>query len=221
MRPFFITLSFFLFSHSYGQDSLSNIIANNTCSCLNNNKNQRAIVYNDVVKCVNDENEKQSDFYVKEGIRKYGDSVTESQAIGFAKEIGLQVSLKLIKACPVYRNIMDTARYSLYSYMNKDSLINEIYKMNQIDVKDRSLNFYVKRCKMFFWLSKIKDAFEDAEQILALNSTNELGLHVKAMYLELNHDYDSALKIYTDLYNNSNNPRYAIDATLVKFKLQN
>ncbi|MEY2916820.1 MAG: hypothetical protein RIS73_534, partial [Bacteroidota bacterium] len=62
---------------------------------------------------------------------------------------------------------------------------------------------------------------EDAAEILIVNSSNELGMHVKAMYLELNHNYDSALKIYTNLYNKSNNPRYAIDVALVKIKMKN
>jgi hypothetical protein len=213
----FSVLFLLVFYNSYCQDSLSGVMAKELCSCLMNKKINQVVIYNDAIQCVAQVNEKESDFYMREGVRIYGDSITETQATTFAKEIGLKVSLESIKNCPVYRNLIDTARYSMYSYLNRDSLLVELSKINQN--KDHNLNFYLKRCKIFFWLSQLKDAYTDAGQILILSSTNELGLHIKAMYLESKYDYIPALEIYNTLYQKSKNPRYAIDVALVKYKI--
>ena len=164
--------------------------------------------------------ENQSELFENEGIAKYGNSITEKESSVFAKEIGLKSSLNLIENCSTYRKLIDTARYSLYSYLNRDSLLTEISKLNLMDSSIRNVNFYIKRCRMLFWIVNFEDAFKDAQQILILDKTNQLGLHVTAMHMELNKEYSRALEIYKNLYNISSNPRYAIDEALVQWKLK-
>ena len=178
MRLIFVTLFIVFYNVANCQDTLYNVLTKNICNCLNYKKVRGFLTYNDAINCVNKENENQSELYIQEGILKYGESVTETQAIQFAKDFGLNVSLKLIDSCSSYRELMDTARYSLYNYLNKDSLIKEIAKLKLINTNDRNLNFYIKRARMLFWVSNFKDAFEDAEQILKIDSTNQLGLHI-------------------------------------------
>ena len=220
MKILFGTVFIFFFNISYAQNTVSNIIAKNVCNCLRNKLSQGTLIYKDAVNCINFENEAQSELYINEAVQKYGDSPTSSQAIQYAKDVGLNVSLNLIDSCSSYRELMDTARYSLYSYLDKDSLLTEISKLNLADTSNRKLNFYTKRAKMLFWISNIKEAAQDARQILKIDSTNQLGLHISAMQFELNHDYESALNIYTALYKTSNNPRYAIDAAIAKWKIK-
>ena len=216
LRFLFLIILLIHFTHSYCQDSLCSIIAKNVCTCLND---KEIINYKTTVDCVNTEMQNQSELFANEGIAKYGNSISEKESNLFGKEVGLKVSLRLIENCSTYRNIMDTARYSLYSYLNRDSLLTKISKLNLTDSINRNLNFYVKRCRMLFWIANFEDAFKDAQKILILDNTNQLGLHVTAMHMELNKEYSGALKIYKNLYNISSNPRYAIDEALVQWKL--
>lgn len=217
LRLVFSIILLLQFLHSYCQDSLCILIAKNVCICLNS---KEIINYKIAVDCVNSEMENQSELFEKEGVAKYGISISEKESSEFAKEIGLKSSLNLIENCSTYTKLMDTARYSLYSYLNRDSLLTEITKLNLMDSSIRNLNFYIKRCRMLFWIVNFEGAFKDAQQILILDNTNQLGLHVTAMHMELNKDYPGALEIYKNLYNISSNPRYAIDEAIVQWKFK-
>ena len=173
---------------SFCQDALYNIISKNVCSCLTEKKDE-VLSYKVAVLCLNTEMENNSESFEDQMTQKYGEDISKDEAAQFAKEFGLQVALKLIDSCPDYRGLMDTARYSLYSYLNKDSIINQITILNSVDSVNRHLNFFLKRAKMLFWISDFKNASKDAEQILKWDSTNQLALHITAINLEIEHHY--------------------------------
>lgn len=219
MKLIFIIFFLLLTKSSFCQDSLYNIVSRNICNCLTDKKVE-GLSYKVAASCVNTEMGNISEQFEHQIIQKYGNDVSDEESIKFGKKLGLQISLKLIESCPNYRGLMDTARFSLYSYLNKDSLIKQISILNSSDSINRNVNFFLKRAKMLFWVSDFSNATKDAEEILKFDSTNQLALHITAINFEFAHNYAAALKIYNSLYVKYNNPRYAIDAELVKWKLK-
>lgn len=219
MRLILVIFLLLLIKFSFCQISLYHTVSKNVCSCLADKKGE-GLSYKVAVSCINTEMENISEDFRNQMTQEYGNDISAEESTQFAKEFGLQVALELIDSCPNYRGLMDTARYSLYSYLNRDSVINQISILNSKDSLNRNLNFFVKRAKMLFWISDFKNAEKDAENILKLDSTNQLALHIKAINLEIKDNYASALKIYNFLYYKYKNPRYEIDAALVKWKIK-
>jgi tetratricopeptide (TPR) repeat protein len=213
MKALLLALTLFIVSSGFAQSTLDSIFSNDVCNCLHQNKISSAIDFQNCYLRATNQNYKQIDREIK----LYKDTLRASLH-SFANQMYDRISVSMIYTCPAYYKLIDTWRYTEMYGVNKDSIKNEIWKMNNNSVYGHDEIFFTNRGMMYFKISDLDNALKDFDKALKLNSSSLQSLIFKAWTMELKQNYDEAYSVYTNLATLTSKNEFNILAAIAKLK---
>ena len=213
MKPFFLALTLFIVSASAAQSALDSVFSNDICICLHQNMISSSADYQNCYLRATNQNYKQID---KE-IKLHKDTLRASSH-NFANQMYDRISVSMVYTCPAYYKLIDTWRYAEMYGVNKDSIKNEISKMNNNSVYGHDEVFFTSRGMMYFKISDLDNALKDFDKALLLNSGSLQSLIFKAWAMELKQNYDKAYTIYSQLAALTGKNEFNVLAAIAKLK---
>jgi len=213
MKPYLLALTLFIVYDSAAQNALDSIFSSDVCHCLHHNTILSPTDFQNCYLRATNQNYKQIDKQIK----LHTDTLHPS-ARSFANRMYERISVNMIYSCPDYFKLIDTWRYTEMYGVNKDSIKNEIGKMNNNSAYGRDELFYTNRGMMYFKISDLDNALKDFELALLLNSGSIQSLIFKAWCLELKQKFDEAYSIYMQLAAISGKNEFNILAAMVRLK---
>lgn len=213
MKAFVLTLTLFIVWSCGAQTALDSIFSNDVCTCLHQNTILSPADYQNCYVRAIHQNYKQ----LNKEVKLHTDTLRPSSH-SFANEMYDRISVNMISTCPTYYKLIDTWRYTEMYGVNKDSIKNLIWKMNNNSGYGHDELFYTNRGMMYFRISDLDNALKDFDKALLMNSNSMQSLLFKAWSLELKQNYEEAYTLYMALAELTDKNEFNILAAMVKLK---
>jgi tetratricopeptide (TPR) repeat protein len=128
----------------------------------------------------------------------YGDTTAEA-SYKFGNDFFKRNSVNLIYTCDTYFKLLDSTRYEQINSLNKDSIRISIASLNMTNPNTWDKDFLVKRGLFYFALADYLNAEKDFDSSLTIDPNTMQSIYFKAWIYEIKKDYDTAIKLYSDL----------------------
>lgn len=198
MRPFLLLLTILYSTSIWGQAQVDRIMEKATCDCINkilDTQAQDAITFNT---CFLKSIGKDTLLIKNECKKLYGDTTSEAY-YKFGNDFFKSNSVNLIYTCDTYFKLLDSTRYEQINSLNKDSIRVSIASLNMTKPNMQDKDFLVKRGLFYFALADYVNAQKDFDSSLIIDPKILQSIYFKAWIFEINKDYDTAIKLYSDL----------------------
>ncbi|QEC69173.1 tetratricopeptide repeat protein [Panacibacter ginsenosidivorans] len=193
-------LPLILFCNSLNaQDTSLQPIKAALCNCFEKNKSRKPLNLNKPLgDCIDKAFGDNVQIVVDKAIKKFGKDA-KANFEHFALDISAEVMVETVSTCDVYYKYMDSSRFYQVS-KNKDSLRKMInYRTYKMD-RSLSANFYYFRAEVYFELGDYTHAIKDLDSSVITNPTDYRGLELKGNIMEVQKDYEKALRLYQKAY---------------------
>jgi tetratricopeptide (TPR) repeat protein len=198
MRPFVLLTSFIFSTSAWGQTSVDRIMEKATCDCITKILDTEKKDENAFNTCFIKSIGKDTILIKKECQKLYGDT-TAATSYKFGNDFFKRNSVNLIYTCDTYFKLLDSTRYEQINSLNKDSIQSSITSLNMTNPNTWDKDFLVKRGLFYFALADYPNAQKDFDSSLVKDPNTLQSIYFKAWIFEIKKDYDSAIKLYSDL----------------------
>lgn len=200
-----------------GQSSFDKTYSTDICNCFDSLKQEKALNENSFPLCFQITIEKNPSAFIKECLTLYGDT-TEETGNKFGKEIAERMSISLVSSCKTYFIMTDSLRYDDYKNLNKDSLKNQVRKMETVTISKRDKDFYDGRGLLYFQLGQYDKSLQDINIVLGLDPNDVKNIFTKAWIDEIKGNYPEAITLYERAEHISNIKAFEIFIAIAKRK---
>jgi|GEM_PF-5099897 len=207
---------------TFAQPKLDSVIESSTCACMSlENNGYKESEEDKFASCVVRAISENLKLLQAEATRKYGEATKET-----GRQLGQSLREKLlinmVYSCDVYYQWLEEKRIFSIKNANKDSLRNELNRINSIDSLQRNAAFFTTRGLLFFSLEQLDKAIEDFDSAIKTGPTADVyqSMYFKAWSLERQKKYTAALELYSQLAAITKNKNIEVTEAVVRRKMR-
>ena len=210
MKYLFFPLTACLLSVNCFSQTKTSIYSEGVCDCMDS----AGGVQKSMIDCFRKSVERNKSWF-EQSVREHGDT-SESGVSELIDKLLFDVQIDLIGSCKsffIYSDSLDRLRYK---NLNRDSLKRVLVSLDNIDATKRDRNYYMVKADLYVKLEQYGRASEITDSLLSRDSSDEVGLVLKAIVLDRKGDYMHSVQLYNKLVQTTKKDGYRLFAALAE-----